>query len=179
MKHILSRFQNLVGAEVTRLKHSKDQSLLTSAATVLKEPLLKILLVGVGVCTFGEIAFSQSYSIDWSTIDGGGGTSAGGPYSLSATIGQPDAGPMLGGGYSLSGGFWSIEAIALPGVPKLFIMRSGTNAVISWTPSPPGFFLQGSSNLSAVSWADAPSGSTNPAAIPASTAARFYRLRKP
>ena len=33
-----SRFQNLVAAEVTRLKHSEDQSLLTSAATVLKEP---------------------------------------------------------------------------------------------------------------------------------------------
>ena len=33
-----SRFQNLVAAEVTRLKHSEDQSLLTSAARVLKEP---------------------------------------------------------------------------------------------------------------------------------------------
>jgi hypothetical protein len=37
--HMLkSRFQNLVAAEVTRLKHSEDQSLLTSVATVLKEP---------------------------------------------------------------------------------------------------------------------------------------------
>ena len=35
----MSRFQNLVAAEVTRLKHSENQSLLTSAATVLKEPL--------------------------------------------------------------------------------------------------------------------------------------------
>ena len=33
-----SRFQNLVAAEVTRLKPSENQSLLTSAATVLKEP---------------------------------------------------------------------------------------------------------------------------------------------
>ena len=33
-----SRFQNLVAAEVTRLKHSENQSLLTSAATALKEP---------------------------------------------------------------------------------------------------------------------------------------------
>jgi len=39
MKTMKSRFQNLVAAEVTRLKHSEDQSLLTSAATVLKEPL--------------------------------------------------------------------------------------------------------------------------------------------
>ena len=141
--------------------------------------ILKILIAVGGACTCGEVAFSQNYSIDWSTIDGGGGTSAGGAYSLSATIGQPDAGTMSGGSYSLSGGFWSIEAIALPGMPKLSIMRSGTHAIISWTPNPPGFVLQGSSNLSAVSWADALSGSTNPAAIPAPAAARFYRLRKP
>ena len=33
----VNRFQNLVAAEVTRLKHQEDQSLLTSAATLLKE----------------------------------------------------------------------------------------------------------------------------------------------
>src|SRR5207237_460684 len=42
--------------------------------------------------------------------DGGGGTSTGGGYSLSGTIGQPDASsftsPMSGGNYSLVGGFW-------------------------------------------------------------------------
>jgi len=31
-------------------------------------------------------------SIDWHTIDGGGGTSSGGVYSVVGTIGQPDAG---------------------------------------------------------------------------------------
>ena len=30
-------------------------------------------------------ALAQSYSIDWFTIDGGGGTSTGGVYSVSAT----------------------------------------------------------------------------------------------
>ena len=34
----------------------------------------------------------QNYSIDWFTIDGGGGTSTGGVYAVSGTIGQPDAG---------------------------------------------------------------------------------------
>jgi len=38
-----------------------------------------------------SLGFAQQYSIDWSTIDGGGGTSTGGDYSLSGTIGQPDA----------------------------------------------------------------------------------------
>jgi len=46
------------------------------------------------------------YTLDWYTIDGGGGTSTGGDYSLSGTIGQPDAGSLSGGDYTVSGGFW-------------------------------------------------------------------------
>ena len=49
-------------------------------------------------------AFGQ-YAIDWYTIDGGGGTSTGGPYTLTGTIGQPDAAPSIGGNYELLGGF--------------------------------------------------------------------------
>ena len=63
------------------------------------------------VCAFGLAisAFAQTYSIDWSTIDGGGGTSTGGVYSVSGTIGQPDAGgPMTNGQYSVTGGFWAL-----------------------------------------------------------------------
>ena len=44
--------------------------------------------------TFFAITISvraQSYSIDWYKISGGGGTSTGGVYSVSGTIGQPDA----------------------------------------------------------------------------------------
>ena len=53
-------------------------------------------------------ASAQPFEIPSYTIDGGGGTSAGGVYSLSGTIGQPDAdGPMTGGGFELTGGFWA------------------------------------------------------------------------
>lgn len=50
-----------------------------------------------------------SFSIPWSTIDGGGVlNSSGGSYTLSGTIGQPDAGAtMSGGSFSLTGGFWA------------------------------------------------------------------------
>jgi hypothetical protein len=44
--------------------------------------------------------------LDWSSIDGGGGQSSGGPYSLTGTVGQPDAGEMTGGPYEVLGGFW-------------------------------------------------------------------------
>ena len=37
------------------------------------------------------VIFAQSYSIDWYKIAGGGGTSTGGVYSVSGTIGQNDA----------------------------------------------------------------------------------------
>ena len=46
------------------------------------------------------------YVLEWSTIDGGGGTSSGGSYVLSGTIGQPDAAYSAGGQYELLGGFW-------------------------------------------------------------------------
>jgi hypothetical protein len=46
-------------------------------------------------------------AIVWHTIDGGGGTSTGRGFSLSGTIGQPDAGTMSGGSFTLQGGFWA------------------------------------------------------------------------
>ena len=78
--------------------------------------------------------FAQSYSIDWFTIDGGGGTSTGGVYSVSGTIGQPDAGPtMSGGNFTVDGGFWGlIAAVQTPGAPLLSIARTTTNTVAIW-----------------------------------------------
>ena len=55
----------------------------------------------------GAAAYAQPYSITWYTIDGGGGTSSGGAYTVSGTIGQPDAGTLSGGVYTLAGGFWA------------------------------------------------------------------------
>ena len=49
---------------------------------------------------------SGQYEISWYTI-GSGGTSSGGPYQLTGTIGQPDAGYLDGGSYELLGGFWT------------------------------------------------------------------------
>ena len=65
----------------------------------------------------------DGYDLTWNTIDGGGYmVSTGGSYSLGGTIGQPDAGVMNNGGYSLTGGFWGGAAapyqIYLPVVIK-------------------------------------------------------------
>jgi hypothetical protein len=62
--------------------------------------LVALLASGVALATAG-------YDLSWWTVDGGGTiASNGGSYTLGGTIGQPDAGLMTGGDYTLSGGFW-------------------------------------------------------------------------
>ena len=65
----------------------------------------------------------EAYNLPWWTIDGGGGMdSAGGVYTLSGTIGQPDAGvPMKGGTYALQGGFWGMQGIGVVQEWKIFL----------------------------------------------------------
>ena len=64
-------------------------------------------------------------SIPWFTIDGGGGTSTGDGFTLSGTIGQPDAGPaMVGGAFALTGGYWS--GVLTPACPGDF---NGVNGI--------------------------------------------------
>jgi hypothetical protein len=62
------------------------------------------------ILTLAATTQAHSYDITWWTVDGGGGTSTGGGYTLSGTIGQPDAGTMTGGGYTLVGGFWGFDS---------------------------------------------------------------------
>ncbi len=100
-------------------------------------------------------ASAQTYSIDWYKVAGGGGTSTGGQYVVSGTIGQHDAGgPMTGGNYSLTGGFWSlVAAIQTPGAPLLTVFRTSTNTVvISWPAPSTGFTLQQNPDLKPTNW---------------------------
>lgn len=46
------------------------------------------------------------FTIDWSTIDDGGGTVTGGNFELAGTIGQYDAGRVSGGAFCINGGYW-------------------------------------------------------------------------
>lgn len=94
-----------------------------------------------------SLALAQSYSIDWYKIAGGGGTSTGANYSVSGTIGQPDAsGAMTGGSYSLTGGFWAlISVVQTAGTPNLTITVSNPNTVkVSWPDSGTYTLLQNS-----------------------------------
>src|SRR2546425_4027725 len=100
-----------------------------------------ILLAGLILSITAAAVHAQSYTIDWFTIDGGGGTSTGGLYSVSGTVGQPDAGRMSGGNYTLDGGFWSVIAIQTPGAPLLSVTNSAGTVVVSWLKPAEGFVL--------------------------------------
>ena len=140
-----------------------------------------------GVLLFAIAASAQNYSIDWFTIDGGGGVSASGDYTLSGTIGQPDAtGPTSGGNFSLTGGFWSVLApVPPPGAPPLTILLITTNtAVVSWPSPSMGFALQQSPALAAPTWT-APlepvddDGTNRFIIVTPPSGNRFYRLFHP
>ena len=148
--------------------------------------LIRVVVLGLA-SLLASAAVAQSYSIDWHTIDGGGGTSTGGVYSVSGTIGQHDAGgSMTGGNFSLAGGFWSIEVVQTPGAPLLTIVRTTTNTIaVSW-PSPSlGFDLQVNTNgIGTVNWSNAPGliqddSTTKTLIVNPPTGKRYYRLFKP
>jgi hypothetical protein len=115
---------------------------------------MKKLTLALGLLILTASAFAQSYSIDWYKVAGGGGTSTGGVYAVSGTIGQPDASaPMTGGQYSVTGGYWSlINVVQTPGAPTLTITYVGNQAIISWPSSVTGFTLQTNNNLDSGTW---------------------------
>lgn len=136
-------------------------------------------------CVFCLAVYSQ-YSIEWHTIDGGGGTSTGGDYSLNGTAGQPDAGKMSGGEFALSGGFWSVLAVVgSPEAPALTIYRNVPGSVvISWPAPATGWSLERNPDLmpgnwSAVGSAPVKAGGDLQVTISPLNNTGFYRLHRP
>jgi hypothetical protein len=128
------------------------------------------------------LGFAQNYSIGWYNVAGGGGSSTGGSYRVSGTIGQHDAsGAMTGGGYSLTAGFWSLYAVQTPGLPFLSISHSGNSVVVSW-PDTGSYNLQTNGNLNASSWivfggTVTTANGTNSITISPPTGNLFFRLQ--
>ena len=126
-------------------------------------------------------ASAQQYSIDWYKVSGGGGTSSNSQYSVSGTIGQPDAGvAMSGGNYSVTGGFWRlISVVQTPGAPLLTITHVGNQAIVSWDPSVTGWTLQTNNNLATGIWGNYLGAvSNNSATNSPPTGTVFFRLKQ-
>ena len=135
------------------------------------------------------VARAQDFSLNWVTLDGGGGTSSSGGYEVSGTIGQPDTGLMSGGAYTLAGGFWPGLTEPAIGAPFLGVTNAGGSVVVSWLRPAEDFVLDRTPALAsppaAISWepVSAATYQTNAThifiTIPSPTGQTFYRLRKP
>ena len=151
-----------------------------------KQLLTLIVVTALGASS--QLACAQSggqFELSWSTIDGGGGTSSAGQFSISGTAGQPDAStPLTGCQFSLTGGFWSFLSVAqMPGAPLLKIKLVGTNVVISWPLGATGFTLEETTSLTGKVWNSTPQpvvniGSEHTVTVPASGSLKCFRLKK-
>jgi hypothetical protein len=130
-------------------------------------------------------ASAQNYNISWYKVAGGGGTSSGGQYSLSGTIGQPDAsGALTGGNYSITGGFWAlISVIQTPGAPTLHISYSANSVTVYWQNVSGWTLHQNNSLITPTGWSLnsswTTSNGTNFLQIVAPKGNEFYRLSNP
>ncbi len=130
---------------------------------------------------------AQSYSIDWSSLGGGGGTSTGGAYSVSGSVGQADAGALSGGGFTLVGGFWSLAAtVPIPGGPTVSVSGQGGVLKIAWLKPADRWVLESTLALSGPSlkWTAVPQpyqddGTNLYILLNAPSGGAFYRLHKP
>ena len=130
--------------------------------------------------------------MDWYKVSGGGGTSSGGPvtgsnyFSVSGTIGQPDASAnnaLTGANFSLTGGFWSLYAVQTTGFPTLAIRSAAPNSAVVFWQNVGSYTLQTNSNLASTNWVDyggsvALLNGTNNATFAPAVGNRFFRLRQ-
>ncbi len=68
--------------------------------------VLAIIITAIPIVSAALAQSGDRYDLTWNSIDGGATFSSGGSYALGDTIGQPDAGVMHGGSFTLVGGFW-------------------------------------------------------------------------
>jgi len=81
----------------------------------MKQKILLTLVLVILLLAAASAAYARldGFSVNWWTVDGGGGTSSGNGYTLNGTLGQPDAGTIASGnGYTLAGGFWHGGVVA-------------------------------------------------------------------
>lgn len=130
-------------------------------------------------------ARAQSYTLDAFTVDGGGGTSSGGDYEVSGTIGETDASASMSGGeYAVDGGFLTMfAAVQTPGAPVLTMSLTTTNTVVlSWPTASTSFALEQTSDLGTPTWASVGitptvNGITSSVVMPVTAGNKFFRLR--
>jgi len=145
----------------------------------IQSTITSLILVGLFL---SAAASAQDFTLNWLTMDGGGGTSRGGAYTISGTIGQFDAGPSSGGPFVIHGGFW------LPDPPacacSLTQLRDKDHIILSWSDCCAGCVLESCTDLrgreGTTEWTPvAPAPTGNSYTISMHEPRRFFRLRCP
>ncbi len=69
--------------------------------------VIVVMLIATLIVIGATAVFAQSsgYTLDWFSTNSGG-QAAGGVYAWGGISGQPEAGELSSGAYTLSGGFW-------------------------------------------------------------------------
>ena len=136
----------------------------------------------------GLMAFpgnAHPFTLESFTVDGGGGICTGGPYALSGTFGQPDAGSASAGNFAVTGGFWAPASESVgAGSPGLTIgVQDDDRLQICWPSSSIGFGLQETPSIGTAGWSPstlppADDGTTKCVTLPAPEGSRFFRLAR-
>lgn len=82
--------------------------------TLAPSMCLAAALLAPALAAGGNDDSAATFSIGWSSIDGGGARLTGGAFELHGTIGQPDAGECFAGSFDLFGGFHAIHLLTGP-----------------------------------------------------------------
>jgi len=124
-------------------------------------------------------------AVNWTTLDGGGGSSSNAAFAVSGTIGQPDAAVSAGGAFTVRGGFWTAWVVVpVEDAPPLNIFRVGADAILAWPNPSTGFQLQESPSLVAPAWTNVAAapvivGGEKQVSQPLTPVMKFFRLHKP
>jgi len=73
--------------------------------TVSRTCTVTLLLLAALLLTATTLA-DGGYDLSWWTV-GSTTWSTGGEFAMGGTVGQPEAGSLSGGAYTMTGGFWS------------------------------------------------------------------------
>ena len=150
----------------------------------IRSIFILVAILGSGLCLTQRS--TAALSLPWHTVDGGGGASISndGRFSVSGTVGQPDAGVSASPQHSLYGGFWPLFAAQTEGNPSLRIfLANPSTAVVAWPSPSTGWVLQQNTNsLSSLNWSNVSAaiqddGAEKSVSVPVSGDLKFFRLR--
>ncbi len=171
MKH------HVVAAVVRRQPTAPRNSLPGSFSRALKSAATAFAFV---LAPLPLPAAAQPFALESWSIDGGGGTSAGGGFSLTGTIGQPDAGVLSGGGFTLVGGLPGFHVVPAGPVTLTIQLLPDGRVQVSWPGDGEGWRLQAATRVGATAdWQAVTVPGTTSFADTPNRAMQFFRLVRP